>query len=150
MKLMTGMLLIVMASGIGSAAASNDATQTRNERALGRVFLTVDQRRRLDERRSAGPVEPSPAGPNQTASSAPPTRTKRAAGYIVVPSGARSTWRDGDFHVSDSSSPPQSVDFPGRVSIAVHDAPTPPVTDSSDAAQDQETPVSTMPSGDRD
>ena len=150
MRVMTGMLLIVLAGDISLAVASNGEIQVRNEQALGRVFLTVAQRRRLDERRAAGPADHGPAGPDQTAASAPPTRTKRAAGYIVVPSGARSTWRDGDFHVTDSSLPAQPVNFPGRVSIAVHDAPTPPVEEFSDTVQDQDTPVSTIPPGDRE
>jgi len=150
MKMMAGIMLIVIASGVGSAVASDDVTQAGIEQTLGRVFLTTAERRRLDEQRSAGPVKQFSAGSKRAASSAPPTRLNRAAGYIVVPSGARSTWRDGEFHISDNSSSTPTIDFPGRVSIAVHDAPTPPVNESSPAAQDQESPLSTIPSGGRE
>ncbi len=85
---------------------------------IGRVFLSAEERARLDELRGKGPIEstsPQPAGRTPASAS-----NENAAGFIVSDSGTTRVWKNGDFVATASAS---DVRFPGYVRVASRPAP---------------------------
>ncbi len=78
---------------------------------IGRIFLSRDERERLDRYRDAGP--PTEIIDRSSKPQAP-AKPDKAAGFIVSNSGTRSVWRNGDFVRTNSS---REVRFPGDVEV---------------------------------
>ncbi len=77
---------------------------------VGRVFLSPEQRDRLDQRRGKPEVRVTNRGPAAAVSKTWPD----AAGYIVSGNGESRVWSNGDFVAADKVS---DVRFPGDVRI---------------------------------
>lgn len=78
---------------------------------IGRVFLSPEQRRRLDELRGKSS---NVAGSRSADRGTPRTSSANAAGYIVGHSGKLKVWSNGDFVASDERG---QMRFPGDVKV---------------------------------
>ena len=101
---------------------------------IGRIFLTADERARLDKIRGKNPA-PAP-GARSTGKASASGANKDAAGFIVSDSGATRVYKNGDFVATDSAS---NVRFPGQVRVK---------SVSKDAEDTQETETSPTGAGD--
>ena len=85
---------------------------------IGRVFLTQDQRARLDARRlNPGSVPATAAAPE--GKRAQQKRSPGSAGYIVSGDGKARVWKDGDF-IRSGARAAQRMAFPGDVKVRRH------------------------------
>ncbi len=107
------------------STAQADDTVTTEAQPLGGLFLSVDERRRLDARRVAVPLEVVPASrPVGENIDRPSAKRRQAVGYIVGPSGRRSTWANGDFRPTNSTSSSRHLRLSGSIVIGVRKTPT--------------------------
>ncbi len=83
---------------------------------IGRIFLTADERTRLDKIRGRGQAPVTNLRRKNTPSES--ASNNDAAGYIVSDSGATRVWENGEFVASDSA---RGVRFPGQVKIKTVD-----------------------------
>ena len=97
---------------------------------IGRIFLSPEERARLDKERGKAPVQSGSARTTGNASAR--VTSKEAAGFIISGSGQTRVWNNGDFVASASAS---DVRFPGQVRIASQSAPQ----DSDEAESDKDT-----------
>ncbi|MDJ0709955.1 MAG: hypothetical protein QNJ14_06185 [Woeseiaceae bacterium] len=79
---------------------------------IGRIFLTADERTRLDKMRGEGQAPVTNLRKKSIPSAS--ASNKDAAGFIVSDSGVTRVWKNGEFVASDSA---RSVRFPGQVKI---------------------------------
>jgi len=106
---------------------------------VGRIFLSPEERARLDKVRGKSPVqskETRPAG-----SSGNRVNDKDAAGFIVSDSGTTRVWKNGDFVETASVS---NVRFPGQVRVASKSVPR----DTDDNVESDDSVDSTVEAGD--
>ena len=111
-----------------SAAAVAEETgvyESLDDVIVGRVFLSPEQRERLDQRRGKAPA---PGPTSGVASGKPKKKMPDAAGYIVSSSGESRVWSNGDFVVADEVS---NVRFPGDVPVTRE-----PASDDLETADD--------------
>ena len=101
---------------------------------IGRIFLTADERARLDKIRGKSPARVSDA--RSTGQGAARASNKDAAGFIVSDSGTTRVWKNGDFVATDSA---HNVRFPGQVKVESAD---------KDRDDKQETDTSPVGAGD--
>ncbi len=95
----------------GAALAEETAVyESLDDVEVGRVFLSPQQRERLDQRR--GKPEVRATNPGRTA--AVSKKWPDAAGYIVSSSGESRVWSNGDFVAAEKVS---DVRFPGDVRV---------------------------------
>ncbi len=106
---------------------------------IGRIFLSPEDRARLDKVRGKAPVPSTTA--RSTGNASARTYDKDAAGFIVSDSGTTRVWKNGDFVATASAS---DVRFPGQVRVASQSAPH-----ASDAdADDEESGEPSIEAGD--
>ena len=79
---------------------------------VGRIFLSPEERARLDKVRDKTPLEPKRVSSSGDVKSR--VFDADAAGFIVSDSGATRVWKNGDFVASASAS---DVRFPGQVRV---------------------------------
>ena len=105
--------LLVVGLLTAASALADDATfyESLDEVVVGRVFLSPEERARLDVRRGQAPVA---TGPAQAGPSPHKADRKDAAGYIVSSSGQTRVWTNGGFVSGRSAT---SVRFPGEVRV---------------------------------
>ena len=107
--------LLLACAGLSSAFSAEadglEVYESLDEVTIGRIFLSPQERARLDERR--GKAQQAVAG---GATKAAPSRKShpRASGYIVSSSGRTRVWSDGDF---DSTGKAPQMIFPGDVKV---------------------------------
>ncbi len=80
---------------------------------VGRIFLSPEERARLDKVRGKAPVQTNSSRATGNAKSR--VFDKDAAGFIVSDSGTTRVWKNGDFVTTASAS---DVRFPGQVRVA--------------------------------
>ncbi len=85
---------------------------------IGRIFLSPEERTRLDKVRGKAPVQSSSSRATGIARSR--ATNSDAAGFIVSDSGKTRVWKNGDFVATASAS---DVRFPGQVRIESQSAP---------------------------
>ena len=85
---------------------------------IGRIFLSPEDRARLDKVRGKAPVRSTTARSTGNSSARP--YDKDAAGFIVSDSGTTRVWKNGDFVATTSAS---NVRFPGQVRVASQEVP---------------------------
>lgn len=127
-------LLIAVVVATPAIAGEDGVYESLNRIPIGRVFLSPEERARLDEIRVKGPIDsasPQPVGKKPALAS-----DENAAGFIVSDSGTTRVWKDGDFVATASAS---DVRFPGYVRVA--DPPEPTDTgDKGDADENDDAP----------
>ncbi|MDJ0749199.1 MAG: hypothetical protein QNJ11_06925 [Woeseiaceae bacterium] len=108
-----GTLLIAAILATPAVAQEVGVYESLDRIPIGRVFLSPEERARLDEFRGKGPsesVSPKPAGRTPARAS-----NDDAAGFIVSDSGKTRVWKNGDFVPTASAS---DVRFPRYVRVA--------------------------------
>ena len=127
-------VLIADMLAMPAAAHENGVYESLGHIPIGRIFLSPDERARLDKTRGEGPTRPAPVGST-------PARAdnKDAAGFIVSDSGITRIWKDGDFVATASSG---DMRFPGHVRVTSQAAPR-DNDDTAEADEDAERAVGT-------
>lgn len=118
-------LLVAIACTAGAEPA--DIYESVDDIAIGRVFLTQAERRKLDERRT-GPDHATTAKRNPAVTTR--DEAARAAGYIINSRGSRKAWSGDDF-VDASQVDTGTMRFPGDVPVVRH-APVPQSDDDGE------------------
>lgn len=133
---MRSLLIMLLLFSASVAADDSSVYETITHVSIGRVFLTPDERRRLDAARKQGLPSASMSGTAAGDSNEAETPSN-AAGYIVSSNGKARRWLNGDF-VEAQNSPTSSTRFPGDVKIVRHIAETiePDSTDAEAAADE--------------
>lgn len=85
---------------------------------IGRIFLSPEERARLDKVRGKAPAQSAGLKPGSEARAR--ATNKDAAGFIISDSGRTRVWKNGDFVAAASAS---DVRFPGQVRVASESAP---------------------------
>ncbi len=85
---------------------------------VGRIFLSPEERARLDKVRGKAPVQSNSSRPSGNAKSR--VFDNDAAGFIISDSGTTRVWKNGDFVTTAAAS---DVRFPGQVRVASQTAP---------------------------
>lgn len=117
-----GYAILLLMCCVSTVVADDEAVyESIADIAIGRVFMSPQQRQQLDVRRLhpdryAGAGTPREAGQQETKHRSPP------AGYISSSSGGSRYWNNGDF-VAGNSRNSTSMSFPGDVAIVRHAAP---------------------------
>lgn len=105
------LLAVIVACALATSALADDIYESLADVRIGRVFLSPEQRVRLDDRRGEPPpvsVGDAPANISST------KRDTEAAGFIMSSSGRSRVWLNGDFVATDEV---PEVRFPGEVKI---------------------------------
>ena len=109
------------------AAATDDSVyESLGKIPIGRIFLTAEERARLDRMRGKQPIQPTSERPKDDVSE--PVSDVDPAGFIISHSGTTRVWKNGDFVATASAS---EVRFPGHI-----DVESQPVSADSDDASD--------------
>ena len=127
-------LLIALLLVTPAVADEDSVYESLGQIPIGRIFLTPDERARLDKVRGRNGVRRSVV----QRTGAAPVSSKDAAGFIVSDSGATRVWRNGEFVATASAS---HVRFPGQVKVASQQA-------QSDEKQARETDKPVVEAGD--
>lgn len=110
MRHSVAVLLIVLSLSVGSVRA-DDLYGERDFHALGRLFLTAEQRENLDGRRRAVGPQQDENSEAEPAEPAPVSKKSAAFGLISADGRAPLVWRNGSFRpMSDRSSVTESQD----------------------------------------
>ena len=128
MKIVLKFLTINALCAVSLLAHSENTPTSADRQPLGRFFMSVDERQRLDVQRAAPPVTNGSAPQAVSNSDSPVRKQKPAAGYIIGPSGMRSAWSDGEFRPVERPSALQRMRFPGTIMIEVRESQ--PVSES--------------------
>lgn len=137
MNMLLKILVINALCAISLIALGENTSTPANSRPLGRLFMSVDERQRLDVQRAAPAVANASVTRIVGNTASPVRKQKFAAGYIIGPSGVRSAWSDGEFRPVESPAAFQRMRFPGTVMIEIRESR--PVPESSpDARASQE------------
>lgn len=131
MKMLIYMVAIAGIFGISMAANGSDTFTMPAGQELGRVFMSADERWRLDAERGPVSVEEKARTPAVSSGNAAARKRNVAAGYIVVPSGTHLVWSEGDFREVDRPASAPRVHFPGIIIIKVHPATSTPTPDTA-------------------
>lgn len=118
-----------LAVGVTSAEEEMQVYESLDKVLIGRVFLSPEQRDRLDDRR--GKVTPVAASAVVSATRPRANKSPNAAGYILRSGGPSRVWANGNFVAVDDVS---KVKFPGDIEVRRESA-IEPVT-STGAADD--------------
>ena len=114
MKTILPVFLIVLICPLVSAAENNGMYESLSGVRIGRVFLTQHERNTLDARRL---IEPQGGSIDKVIQdTAPKSKPRASAGYIIGRHGRSKVWRNGDF-VESGNDPEESVSFPGDVKV---------------------------------
>lgn len=135
-------LILVLFAGVATtpAVAHEDGVyESLGHIPIGRIFLTAEERARLDRMRGKEPAQPTSA--KSPGDGRLRVSNDDGAGFIVSDSGRTRVWRGGDFVATASA---DDVRFPGEVRIASHPAPQ----GSDDAGESDENLESPVGAGD--
>ena len=130
MKIVLKCLIINALCAVSLLAHGENTPTSAASQQLGRLFMSVDERQRLDVQRAAPPVTNGAAPQAVSNSDSPVRKQKPAAGYIIGPSGIHSAWSDGEFRPVESPSALQRMRFPGTIMIEVRESQPVPETES--------------------
>lgn len=115
------LLIFALLTAIAAAPAGADEDgvyESLRDIPIGRIFLTAQERARLERIRGQAPVQPRYLPPADDAPEPEPEIDP--AGYIVSDSGTTRVWSNGDFVATRSAS---GVRFPGEVRISSQTVP---------------------------
>ncbi|MEM7503778.1 MAG: hypothetical protein AAF417_17130 [Pseudomonadota bacterium] len=103
MRLKLGIGGLVLAL-YGGAAQGDELYGDRSAVTLGRLFLTAEQRRSLDQQRRLVPQKREAS--DEESPTPTPSSTKKTASFGLISSGDRAPliWRDGGFRVASQKS----------------------------------------------
>ena len=130
-------LSIILIAGLLTtpAAAQDDGVyESLGQIPVGRIFLSPEERARLDKMRGKAPVRSSSSAP--TGDTSRRSYDKDAAGFIVSDSGKTRVWKNVNFVATSSAS---DVRFPGQVRVASQTAARD--SDGNDEADDSAEPT---------
>ncbi len=134
-------IIVLFASLMASPATAHEdgVYESLGHIPVGRIFLSPEERARLDKLRGKAPVQTSSS--RSTGNASKRVYDKDAAGFIVSDSGTTRVWKNGDFVATSSAS---DVRFPGQVRVASQAA----AQDIDDNGEDDEASESPVEAGD--
>ncbi|MDH4046690.1 MAG: hypothetical protein OEW68_00440 [Gammaproteobacteria bacterium] len=143
----TVLVILTLLSTSAAFADGVDIYESLDDIEIGRVFLTPQQRYKLDHDRRLEPPTATHASPAPESQEAP-ARTRQGFGYIVLHDGSSTMWVDGDFR--PTSVPVENLRQTAGITIRSHDiepadpagvdtALQPDVPPDADRAGDSET-----------